>query len=54
MTEELFDKAVEEGNPVCYYLFKDLGIDKGCKYFVETGTFEGSVSYTHLTLPTKA
>jgi len=41
MTEELFDKAVEEGNPVCYYLFKDLGIDKGCKYFVETGTFEG-------------
>ena len=41
MTEELFDKAVAEGNPVCYYLFKDLGIDKGCKYFVETGTFEG-------------
>jgi len=41
MTEELFDKAVAEGNPVCYYLFKDLGIDKGCMYFVETGTFEG-------------
>ena len=41
MTEELFDKAVEEGNPVCYYLFKDLGIDKDCKYFVETGTFKG-------------
>jgi len=41
MTKELFDKAVAEGNPVCYYLFKDLGIDKDCKYFVETGTFEG-------------
>ena len=41
MTKELFDQAVKEGNPVCYYLFRDLGIGKDCKYFVETGTHLG-------------
>ena len=41
MTKELFDQAVKEGNPVCYYLFRDLGIAKDCKYFVETGTHLG-------------
>lgn len=46
MTKEVFDKAVAEGNPVCYYIFKDLGIGKDCKYFVETGThLGGSVQF---------
>ena len=41
MSVELFKTAVEEGRPVCYYLFRDLGIGKDCKYFVETGTHMG-------------
>lgn len=41
MTKELFETAVKDGNPVCYYLFRDLGIGKDCKYFVETGTHLG-------------
>ena len=41
MTKELFDQAVKDGRPVCYYLFRDLGLEKDCKYFVETGTHEG-------------
>ena len=28
MTKELFETAVKDGNPVCYYLFRDLGIVK--------------------------
>ena len=46
MSVELFDIAVREGRPVCYYLFRDLGIGKDCKYFVETGThLGGSVQF---------
>lgn len=46
MTKEVFDIAVAEGNPVCYYIFRDLGIGKDCKYFVETGThLGGSVQF---------
>ena len=46
MTRELFETAVKEGKPVCYYLFRDLGLGKGCKYFVETGThLGGSVQF---------
>jgi hypothetical protein len=41
MTKELFETAVKDGRPVCYYLFRDLGLGKDCKYFVETGTHEG-------------
>ena len=46
MTKEVFETAVAEGNPVCYYIFRDLGIGKDCKYFVETGThLGGSVQF---------
>ena len=41
MSKELFETAVKDGRPVCYYLFRDLGLGKDCKYFVETGTHEG-------------
>ena len=46
MTKEVFETAVAEGKPVCYYIFRDLGIGKDCKYFVETGThLGGSVQF---------
>jgi len=47
MSVKLFNLAVKEGKPVCYYLFRDLGINKDCKYFVETGThLGGSVQFS--------
>jgi len=46
MTKEIFDIAVAENKNVCYYIFRDLGIGKDCKYFVETGThLGGGVQY---------
>ena len=42
MTKELFEKAVAEDKIVAYYLFKDLGVARDCKFFVETGTHIGN------------
>ena len=42
MTKELVDKGIKEGKIVAYYLFKDLGVGTGCKYFIETGTHIGN------------
>jgi hypothetical protein len=46
MVKNYYNTALKENNPVCYYLFKDFGIDKFCEYFVETGThLGGSVQF---------
>jgi|TARA_B100000131_G_scaffold280219_1_gene285913 hypothetical protein len=42
MTKKLFNKAVKEGKIVSYYLFKDLGVGTGSKFFIETGTHIGN------------
>ena len=41
MTREVFEKALKEGIHSFYYIFKDFGIGKDCKHFVETGTYMG-------------
>ena len=41
MTRELYNKAAAEGKNPMYYIYEDLGINKDCKYFVETGTHLG-------------
>ena len=46
MTREVFEKAQKEGVPTFYYIFKDFGIGRDCKHFVETGTYMGdAVNY---------
>ena len=41
MTKEVFEKALKEGIHSFYYIFKDFGIGRDCKHFVETGTYMG-------------
>ena len=41
MTREVFEKAAKEGIHSFYYIFKDFGIGRDCKHFVETGTYMG-------------
>tara|TARA_R100000742_G_C4275470_1_gene95960 strand:- start:792 stop:1334 length:543 start_codon:yes stop_codon:yes gene_type:complete len=41
MTRELYNKAAAEGKNPMHYIYEDLGINKDCKYFVETGTHLG-------------
>lgn len=41
MNEELYKKAAAEGKNPMHYIYKYLGIESGCKYFVETGTHLG-------------
>jgi len=46
MTREVFEKALKEGIHSFYYIFKDFGIGRDCKHFVETGTYMGdAVNY---------
>jgi hypothetical protein len=41
MTRELYNKAAAEGKNPMHYIYEDLGVGRGCKYFVETGTHLG-------------
>ena len=41
MTRELYNRAAAEGKNPMHYIYEDLGIKRGCKYFVETGTHLG-------------
>lgn len=44
MTNQLYERAASEGKNPMYYIYEYFGIQKDCKYFVETGTnFGGSV-----------
>ena len=46
MTREVFEQALKEGIHSFYYIFKDFGIGRDCKHFVETGTYMGdAVNY---------
>lgn len=41
MSSQFYDRAAAEGKNPMYYIYEYFGIEKGCKYFVETGTHLG-------------
>lgn len=41
MNKKLYNKAAAEDKNPMYYIYEYMGIKKGCKYFVETGTHLG-------------
>lgn len=41
MTAEFYNRAASEGKNPMYYIYENLGVGRGCKYFVETGTHLG-------------